>query len=116
MERWLKVDLQILKVLRIYHDFRLPFINFSNFLNYQVSNNIFWPRSADPDACEVIDCTHDGAKDACPQKCTEDDICKMADCSEPEATTYCPITCGESKSGTKGKEKILYCKISTTSL
>ena len=107
MERWLKVDLQILKVLRIYHDFRLPFINdVSNFLNYQVSNNIFWPRSADPDACKVIDCTHDGAKDDCPQKCTEDDICKMADCSEPEATTYCPITCGESKSGTKGKEKI----------
>ena len=104
MERWLKVDLQILKVLRIYHDFRLPFIN--NFLNYRVSNNIFWPRSADPDVCEVIDCTQDGAKDACPQKCTEDDLCKMADCSEPKATAYCPITCGESKSGTKGKEKI----------
>ena len=92
----------------------LDFHLYLDFLNHRVLKNIFWPRSADPDVCKVIDCTHDGAKDACPQKCSEDDLCKMAECSEPEATLYCPITCGErnpkgtkkrTKKGTKGREK-----------
>ena len=70
-------------------------------LNYCV----FWPRLADLGICKAIDCTHVGAKDACPQKCSENVLCKMVDCSEPDAKTYCPIKCKENKSGTKGKEK-----------